>query len=90
MLSEKRLLDRLRTDAGRFRKHAQVAQTVRHTHDEFGIIDEPFAHEAVQQIDAAFVVRFVTGDVVATDQVVDRPVRDGGPCRYTDPRAARA
>ena len=72
LLCEKHLLQRLRTDAGRFRQHPQMLQLHRHPDDVFGVVHEGLGHVAVTQVDAPFVVRFFAGDVVASDDVKQR------------------
>src|SRR5437763_16770092 len=46
-------------------------QSLRHLHDELGIVHVVLGEEAVPQIDATLVVDIVRGHVVGADHVVD-------------------
>ena len=50
-------------------------ESLRHFDHELRIIDPAFGHVSMPQVDAAFVVFFVTRDVVATNQVIQRRTR---------------
>ena len=75
LLSQVRLIDRLRTDAGRFRQHAEMPQLRRDLHHVFGIVHEHLGHVTVTEIDATLVVGLFAGDVVPSDLVIDRTTR---------------
>ncbi len=75
LLGEERLFDRLGAHAGRLGEDAEMLEVLRDLHDVFRVVDEELGQIPVTEIDSAFVVDLVAGDVVPADHVEDRLAR---------------
>src|SRR5215510_11125015 len=69
------LRDSLLHDGHGLEQDADVSESWRHLHDEFGIVDVVYGEKPVAQVDPTLEVGVVRGHVVRPDQVVDARAR---------------
>ena len=75
LLSQKRLLHRLRRTTHRLRQHVQMLQSLWHPDDEFLVVHKVFRQKPMPQIDPALVIHLFTGDIRTTNPVINGSAR---------------